>query len=90
MTLNEIIMQLVMLEEHPVMPKGFQPTFQKVIEAISEMPEIIRCKDCRFYEFKQGSLPWNNSRRYCNRSVSLGTQENDYCSYAELRCDPDD
>ena len=81
MTFNEIIMQLVLLEEHPAMPKGFQPTFQKVIEVISEMPEIIRCKDCRFYEFKQGSLPWNNSRRYCNRSVSLSTQENDYCSY---------
>ena len=90
MTLNEIIMQLVLLEEHPAMPKGFQPTFQKVIEAISEMPEIIRCKDCRFYEFKQGSLPWNNSRRYCNRSVSLSTQENDYCSYAELRGDSDE
>ena len=89
MTLNEIIMQLVMLEEHPVMPKGFQPTFQKVIEAISEMPEIIRCKDCRFYEFKQGSLPWNNSRRYCNRSISLSTQESDYCSFAELRGDSD-
>lgn len=90
MTLNEIIMQLVMLEEHPAMPKGFQPTFQKAIEAISEMPEIIRCKDCRFYEFKQGSLPWNNSRRYCNRSVSLSTQENDYCSYAELRGNSDE
>ena len=51
----------------------------------STQPEIIRCKDCRFYKFKQGSLPWNHSRRYCNRSVSLSTQENDYCSYAELR-----
>ena len=58
-------------------------------ELPSAQPEIIRCKDCRFYEFKQGSLPWNNSRRYCNRSVSLSTQENDYCSYAELRGDDD-
>ena len=60
-----------------------------VLEIIKQLPsvqpEIIKCKDCRFYEFKQGSLPWNNSRRYCNRSVSLSTQENDYCSYAELR-----
>ena len=39
MTLNEIIMQLVLLEEHPAMPKGFQPTFQEVIESISETPE---------------------------------------------------
>ena len=51
----------------------------------SAQSDIIRCKDCRFYKFKQGSLPWNHSRRYCNRSVSLSTQENDYCSYAELR-----
>lgn len=85
MTMNEIIMQLVMLEEHPAMPKGFQPTFQKVIEAISELPEIIRCKDCKFYEFRQGGLPWNHSKKYCNRTASLCMNPDDFCSKGERK-----
>lgn len=75
MTLNEIIMQLVLLEEHPAMPKGFQPTFHKVIEAISEMPEIIRCKDCKYHE------------ECCRTIRSYGRSDDDFCSYAELRRD---
>ena len=70
--------------------KALNEAAERLKELPSAQPEIIRCKDCRFYEFKQGSLPWNNSRRYCNRSVSLSTQENDYCSYAELRGDSDE
>ena len=87
MTLNEIIMQLVLLEEHPAMPKGFQPTFQKVIEAISEMPEIIRCKDCkswgRLVTYKDGSTMID-----CKRGRSMDLEG--YCYLAELRGDSDD
>ena len=72
MTMNEIIMQLVLLEEHPAMPKGFQPTFQKVIEAISEMPEIIRCKDCR-----------HNGSYDTDCPISWPKDEDDFCSYSE-------
>ena len=79
MTLNEIIMQLVLLEEHPAMPKGFQPTFQKVIEAISEMPEIIRCKDCRY---------WARNTQFCGVFSSLNIAqrmpEDGFCSYGGL------
>ena len=83
MTLNEIIMQLVLLEEHPAMPKGFQSTFQKVIESISEMPEIIRCKDCKHWEIhKRLDIPW------C-RCLHSDMGADDYCSYAELRGDSD-
>ena len=78
MTLNKIIMQLVLLEEHPAMPKGFQPTFQKVIEAISEMPEIIRCKDCKY--FGENDFPFT----LCHRN-SEAVEANDFCSQAEMR-----
>ena len=37
MTLNETIMQLVLLNEHSMMPVIFRPTIQKVIETISEL-----------------------------------------------------
>lgn len=78
MTLNEIIMQLVLLEEHPAMPKGFQPTFQKVIESISEMPEIIRCKDCKY--FGENDFPFT----LCHRN-SEAVEANDFCSQAERK-----
>lgn len=78
MTLNKIIMQLVLLEEHPAMPKGFQPTFQKVIEAISEMPEIIRCKDCKY--FGENDFPFT----LCHRN-SEAVEANDFCSQAERK-----
>ena len=78
MALNKIIMQLVLLEEHPAMPKGFQPTFQKVIEAISEMPEIIRCKDCKY--FGENDFPFT----LCHRN-SEAVEANDFCSQAERK-----
>lgn len=96
MTMNEIIMQLVMLEEHPAMPKGFQPTFQKVIEAISDMPEIIRCKDCvhrtdpqkcpmcyeEWYEIDEGDGYMDN-----DYILHDNTEDNGYCHKGELRGD---
>ena len=85
MTMNEIIMQLVMLEEHPAMPKGFQPTFQKVIEAISEMPEIIRCKDCKYSDMTGDGLVKHCDIWFPNEKLY---QDGDYyCADAELRGD---
>lgn len=46
---------------------------------------VVRCKDCRWYEQKQKNLPYNVSKRYCNRSCVLATKENDFCSYGERR-----
>lgn len=88
MTMNEIIMQLVLLEEHPAMPKGFQPTFQKVIEFISEMPEIIRCKDCKYSDMTSNGLV-----KYCDiwfPDDQLYQDGDYYCADAELRGDSDD
>ena len=53
------------------------------IEALQT--EVVRCKDCRWYEQKQKNLPYNMSKRYCNRSCVLATKENDFCSYGERR-----
>ena len=47
--------------------------------------ELVRCKDCRWYEQKQKHLPYNVSKRYCNRSCVLATKENDFCSYGERK-----
>lgn len=60
MTLNEAIMQLVLLSEHPMMPVIFRPTIQKVIETISELeaqPELrwIPCSE-RLPKVKQKVL----------------------------------
>ena len=88
MTLNEIIMQSVLLEEHPAMPKGFQPTFQKVIEAISEMPEIIRCKDCKWcseHYDTDGNVPYWDCINWDG-----GTDADGFCHEAELRGDSGD
>ena len=51
----------------------------------SAQSEIIRCKDCEYYKTKQRHLPWKNSRRYCNRSVILAMNPDDFCSRAERR-----
>lgn len=50
-----------------------------------DLVEVVRCKDCRWYKQKQKNLPYNVSKRYCNRSCVLATKENDYCSYGERR-----
>lgn len=47
--------------------------------------EIVRCKDCRWYKQKQKNLPYNQSKRYCNRSCVVATKENDFCSYGVRR-----
>ena len=44
MTLNGAIMQLVELNENPMMPDIFKPAIQKVIETISECEEPKRGK----------------------------------------------
>lgn len=59
---------------------------QRYIDNIStEAVQVVRCKDCRWYEQKQKNLPYNVSKRYCNRSCVLATKENDFCSYGERR-----
>ena len=41
--------------------------------------EVVRCKDCRFYD------PFDYHRKYdCSRGL-LGVMGNDYCSYGERK-----
>lgn len=50
-----------------------------------EPEQIVRCKDCKWFTVGQKGKPWNISKRYCNRSVTIGMNENDYCSRAERK-----
>lgn len=47
--------------------------------------EVVRCKDCRHYTRKHGKLPWNTDKRYCNRSATVATAPDDFCSFGEKR-----
>ena len=63
--------------------REYVEALRMAIEALQT--EVVRCKDCRWYKQKQKNLPYNVSKRYCNRSCVLATKENDYCSYGERR-----
>lgn len=63
-------------------------TGREVNEIISALPsavDVVRCKDCKWYLQKQKNLPYNVTKRYCNRMCTLATEEDDYCSYGERR-----
>ena len=56
------------------------------IKALSDdFVKVVRCKDCRWYEQKQKNLPYAVKKRYCNRSCTLATKEDDFCSYGERK-----
>lgn len=61
--------------------------FKKIIngETIFQYCKLVRCKDCKWYMYKQKNLPYNVTKRYCNRTCTLATEEDDYCSYGERR-----
>ena len=59
---------------------------QKVIERINkartvDAVEVVRCKDCRFYEIGKSYTP------YCNNVMNLFEEmrPDDFCSYGERR-----
>lgn len=56
-------------------------------EVIDRLPivEVVRCKDCKWYEQKQKNLPYAVKKSYCNRSCTLATKEDDFCSHGERR-----
>ena len=51
----------------------------------ADVVEVVRCKDCRHYTRKHGKLPWNTDKRYCNRSATVATAPDDFCSFGEKR-----
>lgn len=56
---------------------------QTILNLPSAEPEIIRCKDCKYY---------NAEERLCNDLMGFGRywSENDYCSFARRRGEQDD
>ena len=48
--------------------------------------EVVRCKDCKFYELKNYVV--DNIQRMCcenNKGIWTATQPDDFCSYGERR-----
>ena len=46
-------------------------------------PEIIRCRDCRYYEWMSNRVP-DEQTWFCH-NWNAETGKDDYCSYAERR-----
>lgn len=56
----------------------------------SAQPEIIRCKDCKWYELPSHKITENCVRWMKRNSILLPIKPNDYCSYAERREEGDE
>lgn len=57
--------------------------FEKVLkeQPTIEQPEIIRCRDCRYWQDNNGGYPHDE----CRWNKDETPNEDDYCSYAERR-----
>lgn len=57
--------------------------FEKVLkeQPTVEQPEIIRCKNCRYWQDNNGGYPHDE----CRWNKDETPFEDDYCSYAERR-----
>ena len=51
----------------------------------SAQPEILRCKDCKWYELPSHKITENCVRWMKSNGILLPIKPNDYCSYAERR-----
>ena len=69
--------------------KAFVAIRDKYIEALealpSAQPEIIRCKDCRYYQDNNDGYPHIN----CKWDANETPDADDFCSGAERRTDED-
>lgn len=60
----------------------------EVIEALpSEQLEIVRCKDCKWYELPSHRITENCVKWMKSNGILLPIKPNDYCSRAERRTD---
>ena len=53
----------------------------------SAQPEIIQCKDCKWYELPSHKITENCVRWMKSNGILLPIKPNDFCSYAERRTD---
>ena len=87
MTNEERQQAIEWLKRRPVMMAGAKKMYALAIEAL-EQPEIIRCKDCRFwkkYKYFNGKPTY---APFCGFN-SIFTDDNDFCSRAEKRGEAD-
>lgn len=70
--------------------KGLRPALVVFAKEIRKMPEIVRCKDCKWYEESKHSELRPN--RFCYRlrndngvPVGYNWDSDDFCSYGERR-----
>ena len=45
--------------------------------------EVVRCKDCEYYEIGKDYLPYCN---HCDGGIADYPREDDFCSYGERKC----
>ena len=53
----------------------------------AEWAEVVRCKDCKWYELPNHRITENCVRWMKSNGILLPIKPNDYCSYAERRTD---
>lgn len=80
--LNEVMIAYI-----PRLFGGLEEIPLECAMAIVKMPsaqhEIIRCRDCRFYEWMSNRVP-EEQTWFCH-NWNAETGKDDYCSYAERR-----
>lgn len=70
-------------ERYAEQMKGILTAINIVSDLPSAQPEIIRCKDCRYYEWMSNRVPAEQTWFCHNWNAETG--KNDFCSYAERR-----
>ena len=66
---------------HEGMRTGFRNAARIVLSLPSAQPEIIRCKDCEFWQDNNGGYPNMNCRWIDDETPDA----EDYCSYAKRK-----
>ena len=74
-----------------------RPIFKVCNYLVSQLPaadvvEVVRCKDCKHYEFFKDSIGRDEGKRLCNNMFWNNeffpeTEADDFCSYGERRSD---
>ena len=62
--------------------------FYEIRDKLDDLPEVVRCKDCKHYDNSEG-IQWChlNSKFYPGGSDWHSFPEDGYCSYGERRPD---
>ena len=61
----------------------FDTAVMRIEQLPSAQPDIIRCRDCRYYQDNNNGYPHMN----CKWDANETPDEDDFCSGAEMRTD---